>query len=414
MKCRYPDVFAAALLNAQPMGFYAPAQIVRDAQEHGVEVRPVDVNHSDWDATLEPGQRGPCHPRHRDQEGDTLCQSAVRLGLRAVKGLGEAPGRAIAAARGAGYDSVRDLWLRSGVSPADLEKLAAGDAFRSLGLDRRAALWAVKALCRAGDKDNLPLFASAHLPASEPDAFLPAMPLGAHVVEDYRHLSLSLKAHPVLFVRDRLATRGAVTAGSLGNMRPGQPVTVAGLVLVRQRPGSAKGVIFMTLEDETGASNIIVWPKVFETYRPVVLGARFVAVSGRLQSEGGVIHVVAHRLIDLTADLGTLLHPTDPGAGRIGQAALAPADHVVSPLPSRTEGRASPAKRAKIAALLAEEPGLAGDLAKDFDPLSRADEVRRPQRDHRDRRVAREPQTLMAPVTAVAVRQVLPKGRNFQ
>jgi error-prone DNA polymerase len=202
---------------------------------------------------------------------------------------------------------VRDLWLRSGLSAAVLEKLADADAFRSLGLDRRQALWAARGLDRVGDQDDLPLF-SASRPAreTEPDAKLPPMPLGAHVVEDYRRLSLSLKAHPASFMRARLAQRGIVRNDALALARNGERVTVAGLVLVRQRPGTAKGVIFMTLEDETGIANIIVWPKAFERLRPIVLGARFVAVTGKLQSEAGVIHIIADRMNDLTPMLGLL------------------------------------------------------------------------------------------------------------
>ncbi len=362
MKCRYPDVFAAAMLNSQPLGFYAPAQLVRDAREHGVEVREVDVNLSDWDCTLEPlpspsgrgvggegdapplpargervGVRGgadlydkggaaphptaarPPSPRERG-EGERSLHSrhasmiehirtghAVRLGLRQIVGAREDDMRRLVERRGELYDSVRDLWLRSGLTPAVLERLADADAFRSLGLDRRQALWAVRGLDRVGDQDDLPLFAVSR-PAreTEPDAKLPPMPLGAHVVEDYRRLSLSLKAHPTSFMRARLATRGVTRSDALGFIKSGERVTVAGLVLVRQRPGTAKGVIFMTLEDEAGVANVIVWPKAFERLRAIVLGARFVAVTGKLQSEMGVIHIVADRMDDLTPMLGLL------------------------------------------------------------------------------------------------------------
>jgi error-prone DNA polymerase len=201
---------------------------------------------------------------------------------------------------------VRDLWLRSGLSSAVLERLADADAFRSLGLDRRQALWAVRGLDRVGDQDDLPLFASRPQRETEPDARLPPMPLGAHVVEDYRRLSLSLKAHPTSFMRARLVARGILRSDALPSVRNGERVTVAGLVLVRQRPGTAKGVIFMTLEDEAGVVNVIVWPKAFERLRAIVLGARFVAVTGKLQSEQGVIHIVADRMEDLTPWLGLL------------------------------------------------------------------------------------------------------------
>ena len=359
MKCRYPDVFAAAMLNSQPLGFYAPAQLVRDAREHGVEVREVDVNLSDWDCTLEarpplpvhgervgvrgsadssgkdsaaphpsPSPRGRgegIHPRHAEMAPHIRATHAVRLGLRQIVGVKEEDMRRLVERRGQAYDSVRDLWLRSGLSPAALERLADADAFRSLGLDRRQALWAVRGLDRVGDQDDLPLFASRPARETEPDARLPPMPLGAHVVEDYRRLSLSLKAHPTSFMRARLSARGILRSDALRSVRNGERVTVAGLVLVRQRPGTAKGVIFMTLEDETGVANVIVWPKAFERLRAIVLGARFVAVTGKLQSESGVIHIVAERMNDLTPMLGLL---SEAGA-TIG--ALAHADEVRRP-----------------------------------------------------------------------------------
>ncbi len=366
MKCRYPDVFAAAMLNSQPLGFYAPAQLVRDAREHGVEVREVDVNLSDWDCTLEPlpplpvqgervGVRGGAdssgedsaaphpspsatpsprergegerrlHPRHASMIDAIRATHAVRLGLRQIVGVREEDMRRLVERRGQGYDSVRDLWLRSGLSSTVLERLADADAFRSLGLDRRQALWAVRGLDRVGDQDDLPLFASRPARETEPDARLAPMPLGAHVVEDYRRLSLSLKAHPTSFMRARLSARGILRSDALPSVKNGERVTVAGLVLVRQRPGTAKGVIFMTLEDETGVANVIVWPKAFERLRAIVLGARFVAVTGKLQSESGVIHIVAERMDDLTPMLGML----SEAGGTIG--ALARADEVRRP-----------------------------------------------------------------------------------
>jgi error-prone DNA polymerase len=331
----------------------------------------------------------------------------VRLGLRQITGMRRADAEIVAARRGAGYDSVRDLWLRTGLEREALERLAAADAFRSLGLDRREAAWAVKALRRSGDKDDLPLFRDAGSEA-EPDARLPAMPLGEHVVHDYRKLSLSLKAHPAAFARAALDRRGARRAEDLARLPPGREVLVAGLVLVRQRPGSAKGVIFMTLEDESGVANIIIWPKVFEAYRPLVLGSRFALVRGRLQNEKGVVHVVANRIEDATPLLGAMTREeAGEGPALAGRAALAPADHVRRPLPDREGRRLSPAKREAIARLLAEEPDLAADLTV----LARADEVRRPQRDHRDRRGApAEP----AGRGLAGLTGVLPKGRNFQ
>jgi error-prone DNA polymerase len=255
---------------------------------------------------------------------------AVRLGLRQIVGVKEKDMSQLAKQRGQGYDSVRDLWLRSGLSLAVLEKLADADAFRSLGLDRREALWAVRGLDRVGDQDDLPLFAS---PAreTEPDARLAPMPLGAHVVEDYRRLSLSLKAHPASFMRARLTARAILPSDKLRSVKNGERVTVAGLVLVRQRPGTAKGVIFMTLEDEAGVANIIVWPKVFERLRAIVLGARFVAVTGKLQSEQGVIHIVAERMNDLTPMLGLLSEAGET----IGALARADEAHRTEPTETR-------------------------------------------------------------------------------
>jgi error-prone DNA polymerase len=244
------------------------------------------------------------------------------------------------------FDSIRDLWLRTGLTPAALERLAHADAFRSLGLDRRAALWAIRALQRSGDKDDLPLFARVVMPELEPDVALPSMPPGAHVVEDYRHLHLSLKAHPLSFLRGELTRRGILANDRLATLPSGRTVTVAGLVLVRQRPGSASGVIFMTLEDETGIANTIVWPKVFETFRPVVLGARLVSVTGKLQNEQGVIHVVANRLDNLSPLLRRL-------ADTLSQAP-APTDEVKRPIDDRTPRQGA----RRLARLIQDEPDL--------------------------------------------------------
>ncbi|HLH11791.1 MAG TPA: error-prone DNA polymerase [Methylovirgula sp.] len=328
MKCRYPDVFACALLNSQPMGFYAPAQIVRDAREHGVMVEEVDVNLSQWDATLEKDETELApriHPRHATMADEIRSAHKVRLGFRQIQGLAEKDMTELVAKRGKGYDSVRDLWLRTSLSPSVLAALAEADAFRSLGLDRRDALWAVRGLNRAGDKDDLPLLRDLSFRALEPETHLPAMSLGEHVVEDYRHLSLSLKAHPVGLLRKRLAQRSILRTEELAKIPSGRRVSTAGLVLVRQRPGSASGVIFLTLEDETGIANAIVWPKVLEKLRPIIIAARFIAVSGKLQSESGVIHVVLERAEDLTPLLGLLSHQ----GGEIST--LAPADQVKRP-----------------------------------------------------------------------------------
>lgn len=311
IKAFYPDVFCTALLNSQPMGFYAPSQLVRDAREHGVEVLPVDVNHSDWDSSLRQAQfdHRRIDRRHVEMRDVILTRYAVQLGFRQVKGLSEKAMREkLMANRGDGYHSVRDLWLRSGLEKADVERLADADAFRSMGLSRREALWAVRALDARSAAEKLPLFdQAAHLDLQvEPKPRLPEMLPGEEVIEDYRALSLSLKAHPVSFLRDRLQTMNVCRSVDLLNVRNGRKVTIAGLVLVRQRPGSAKGVIFMTLEDETGVANAIVWPKVFEKYRPVVMGARLVKIFGRLQSQSGIIHIVVDHIEDLTPMLGLL------------------------------------------------------------------------------------------------------------
>jgi error-prone DNA polymerase len=298
IKCHYPDVFLACLLNAQPLGFYAPAQLVRDAREHGTEVRTVDINRSSWAALLEPlahedGSRTP-------EGGNGF---AVRLGFAQIKGFKEAAAQKLLAARPeAGYDSVINLWRQSGLSPKELERLAEADTFRSIGLDRRDALWAVKAL----GPDQLPLFSDVRSDGKEAKVLLPSMPLGEHVVHDYAHLRLSLKAHPLSFLRERFTARRIARNEELMTIRENKRINLAGLVLVRQRPGTASGVIFATLEDETGVANVIIWPKVFEKYRQVVLASRVMGVTGRLQREGTVIHVIAEKIEDLSHELSIL------------------------------------------------------------------------------------------------------------
>lgn len=326
VKCHYPDVFAAALLNSQPMGFYAPGEIVRDAQEHGVEARPPDINHSGWDNGLEEGAPASSrlHPRHREMKDDVRSMHALRLGFRQIDGLKEDEFRRLAAARDQRFTSLRDVWLRGGISPAAIERLAQADAFRSLGLDRREALWAARALNRVGGEEDLPLFERSTLRADEPDVNLPALRIGEHVVEDYRTLRLSLKAHPAALLRDDLAARGVVEADRLSAMRNGAVVLTAGLVLVRQRPDTASGVIFMTLQDETNIANIIVWPAVFERFRAEVLSARLCAVEGRIQNEHGIVHVIAERLYDYSPLLARL-------SGADFREAVAHADEVSRP-----------------------------------------------------------------------------------
>lgn len=297
LKCWHPDVFCAALLNSQPMGFYAPAQIVRDAAAHGIEIRPACVNASRWDCTLEPvADNG---------------RFAVRLGLRMVRGLANAHASMIVATRAdQPFASVDDLWRRAGVPQAALVQLAEADAFRpALGLVRREALWAIKAL----RDEPLPLFAAASAreakmvpEINEPAAVLRPMTAGGEVVEDYRHIGLTLRSHPISFLREDLRRRRIVSCAEAMEARDGRWLEAAGIVLVRQRPGSAKGVMFITLEDETGIANLVVWAKVFEQHRRTVLSAGMVAVRGRIQREGEVVHLVARRITDLSAELASV------------------------------------------------------------------------------------------------------------
>jgi error-prone DNA polymerase len=304
LKCHYPDVFCAALLNSQPMGFYAPAQIVRDAREHGVDVLAPDASYSGWDSDLE-GQR------------------KVRLGLREVDGLREEDATLIPLPRG--------VWGRKdyfmNLPPTALEKLAAADCFRSLGLDRRAALWEVKALTKS---KPLPLFAHAaeHDHGTEQSVSLPEMPLAEHVVNDYQTIKLSLKAHPMQLLRGLCDAERVTDNTALAKLTNGRRVNVAGVVLVRQRPGSAKGVVFLTLEDEFGVCNVVVWPQVLEDYRAVVMGARLMLIKGRIQTSEGIIHIVADRIEDKTFWLTSLTEDSLTFRG-----SLARADEVKKPGP---------------------------------------------------------------------------------
>ncbi|MGH7069375.1 MAG: error-prone DNA polymerase [Acetobacteraceae bacterium] len=295
MKCHHPEAFAAALLNSQPMGFYAPAQIVRDARAHGVEVRPAGVNSSRFDCTLEPTGEG---------------YHAIRLGFRMVKGFSAAGAARLVAARGdKKYTSVAECFHRSGVSASALAALAEADGFRDLRLDRRRALWAVGAL---GPR-ALPLFAArGGETCTEPEVALTALADGAEVVADYRTTGLSLRCHPLFFLRDELARRGVLPCRDLGASRDGRRLCVAGLVLLRQRPESASGVTFMTIEDETAFANLVVWPDLFERYRRTVLAASLIACAGRMQREGDVIHLIAERLDDFSSLLAAI--DAEPGA----------------------------------------------------------------------------------------------------
>ena len=295
MKCHHPDVFCAALINAQPMGFYAVAQIVGDAREHGVEVRPVDINHSRWDCTLEP-----CDGRYM----------AVRLGLRMARELSNADAAAIVLARGeTPYTSVEEIQRRANVGRGALDRIGAAGGFGNIAASRRQGLWDVKGLGNAA----LPLFAAAderegliRKEATEPVARLADMPEGQEVVEDYRTMGLSLRAHPLSFLRDQLERQRYRPCSELITAKDGKWINVAGLVLLRQKPGSAKGVMFITLEDETGIANLVVWPSLFEKFRRIVLGSSMMGVRGQVQREGDVIHLVANRLENLSPMLASV------------------------------------------------------------------------------------------------------------
>jgi len=315
IKCHYPDVFCAALLNSQPMGFYAPAQIVRDARDHGIEMRAPDVNYSDWNNTLEPAGTstgtGPF---------------AVRLGLRQVDGMPQVAAERLMQARHAPFSSLQNLKTRARTDAGTMRKLAAADTFQSMGLDRRQALWDARAL---RDAPDLPLFQDSADEGSEIMFALPQMPVCEHVVADYQTLRLSLKAHPMAFLRRSMTRQGYTAARELTRMRSGQRVSLAGLVLIRQRPGSAKGVCFITLEDETGVANLVVWPKVMDMFRKTVMQSRLIDVAGMVQRSEDVIHVVAHRLTDRSDALSRL-------SNDIMDVPLARADEVRKPLPSGT------------------------------------------------------------------------------
>ncbi len=380
LKCHFPAAFAAALLNSQPMGFYAPAQIVRDAEQHKVRVLAADVNFSEWDCTLENfgsrrdaeeaenaegmGAAGSVPPPQDLQsaaEGGfaasasslrTLQNSAslrephlaLRLGLRQIDGLPEHIAAMLVAEREANgpYADVANLKARARISPAHIERLASADAFGSLGLTRRQALWDARSLIAAPD---LPLFAHADTRdegAERARAVLPQMPMSEEVVADYQTTRLSLKAHPLAFLRASLGERGFVRAADLRQRKYRSMVQVAGVVLIRQRPGSAKGVVFITLEDETGVINLVIWPDLKEKQRRVVMGARLMEVRGRVEYDDEVIHVIAQHLTDATHELHGL-------SDDLLRPAIARADHVNSPLPSKfTRPGAGPASQGTI------------------------------------------------------------------
>lgn len=285
LKCHEPAIFTCALLNSLPMGFYAPAQLVRDARAHDVEVRPVDVLTSDWDCTLE-----------RREDGEP----ALRLGLRLAKGLSRAGvDRLVVARRAQAFASVQDLTERAQLERRDLNALADAGACARLAGNRHRAVWEV-----TGVEAPLPVF--PQLKIAEGIPMLAAPTEGQNVLADYRSLSLTLGRHPLALLRERLQARHLATARELDGLAHGTRVSTAGLVITRQRPSSASGVIFITLEDETGHVNLIVWPSVAEAQRRHFLEARLLEVQGELQRQGEVMHVIAARFTDLSRWLGTL------------------------------------------------------------------------------------------------------------
>ena len=296
VKCHHPEVFCCALLNAQPMGFYAPAQIVRDAIQHGVTVNPVCAERSYWDNVLE------------DEHDGTF---TVRLGFRQIKGFKEDDGHWLAAARGNGYRSIEAIWRRAGLDRPALMKLAGADAFAEYGLSRRDAIWEVKGL---GGDEPLPLFEAKGEGSPSFKTILPTLSLSEQVFEDYVATRLTLRQHPVSLLRGAMA--GFSDSSGLRNIPDGTWLSVAGLVITRQRPGTASGVIFLTLEDATAVSNIVVWPKIFERYRKSVMAGRLLRIKGRLQREGSVTHVIATSIEDYSYLLDKLGDPISAG-GRI-------------------------------------------------------------------------------------------------
>ncbi len=324
LKCYYPDIFACALLNSMPMGFYQPAQIVIDARKHGVEVRPVDINFSTWDNLLEKTDGKYC---------------ALRLGFRQVKGLREEDMNILMKARTRLFTSIPEL-LRMGISKAMLEKLADADAFRSIGLDRRRALWEVSAC----DDQPIGLFAGQSAADTiEQSVSLPEMSEPEHVIRDYAATSLSLKAHPVSFAREKLELLRIVPAGKLAEKQDGDKVKTAGLVLVRQRPGTAGGICFITIEDETGTSNLVVFPNIFEANRKQILQSQLLMVEGKLQIEGEVIHVVVEKCYNLSALLCQFTASKDenPPLRKLSRADEAISPAYVDPKKIRKEGEAN-------------------------------------------------------------------------
>jgi error-prone DNA polymerase len=286
MKRYEPAAFTGALLNSLPMGFYAPSQLVQDARRHGVDVRPVDVTVSDWDCTLEPTERTDV--------------PALRLGLRMVAGLSEAGAqRIVDARRAAPFTSVADLAHRAGLDRRDLARLAEADALAALSGHRHDAAWDV-----AGVERLPPLLSGSTFVEAEPG--LPPPSEGQEIVADYRALSLTLRRHPLSLLRGKLKERRLATAAEIAQTPHGRIVRTAGIVIGRQRPDTASGVVFVTLEDETGATNVIVWRDLGDRQRRELLGAKLLAVFGKVEREGQVVHVLAGRLADLSPMLGNL------------------------------------------------------------------------------------------------------------
>ena len=280
IKCYYPDVFCCAILNSLPMGFYQPAQLISDARKNGVEVRPVDINYSNWDNKLE------------EKAGKYY---ALRLGFRQVKGLRQDDIEILLASRTKMYSSINEL-RDIAVPEAALERLADADGFRSIYLDRRQALWEVS----TKDRPVQIFKGQQSADAKDENISLPVMTQSEHVVQDYASTALSLKAHPVSFVREKLMQLHIVATNQLATLKNGDHVKVAGLVLVRQRPGTAGGVCFMTIEDETGFANLVIFEKLFDTFRKEILQSRLIMVEGKLQIEGEVIHVIIKRCYDFS------------------------------------------------------------------------------------------------------------------
>jgi error-prone DNA polymerase len=286
LKFYYPEVFCAALLNSQPMGFYQPAQIVRNAREHGVKILPVDVNHSQWDHTLEAKQ------------GQYF---AMRLGLREINGIREEEMEKLVAGRTKHYTAPHQL-CDAGVSVAAMEKLANADAFRSMGLDRRHALWEVSAL---HDRPVQLMQGQPSASVYEPEVNLPLLRLSEHVVQDYATTGLSIKGHPLSFIRHQLELLHILTAKAANSTENKKVIKTAGLILIRQRPGTAKGVCFITLEDETGTTNLVVFPKLFDKYRKEILHSRLLMVEGVVERTE-VTHIIVRRVFNITKLLGDL------------------------------------------------------------------------------------------------------------